>query len=645
VTDLSVIVVSYNVRAFLEQCLVSVERAMEGLDADVWVVDNRSVDGSVDMVRRRFPWVNVIANEDNVGFSVANNQAIRACDGRHVVLLNPDTVVREDTFRNCLAYADANPKLGGLGVPMYDGTGRYLPESKRGLPTPWAALCRMSGVHRLAPRSRTLNAYYAGHVAEHETAPVDILSGAFMWMRKAALDEVGLLDEQFFMYGEDIDLSWRLVAGGWENHYFAGTSIIHYKGESTKKGSLNYVMVFYRAMLLFAAKHFEGGQARAFSAMIRGAIYGRAALAIARRLASRWGDLMRVAALTALAVLGIMAVLQSAGGKSYVWPDAAWQVLALVAAQITGTWALGGYREARHGRTLSGHVLAWLGASMLTLVVYSLWPESWRFSRFMVLALLTLHAAFHGAVTFRTWKRSGNPFRIRRLLVAGEDMAAMVDLLRRNEGERVRQQSFALWAGGRLPEDAVSMQGVPWVGVERDIEEAVQIHNLDEVVFSGRDVRNDVIVEALPALGKRHVTCRIAWTDVGDVMSSGGASREAFVAFRNGLHVPEVARTKRAFDVASALLLGVAAPWLVLTGRGSWLGAAGRVLTGRATWVSPGAMRWEVPFVWDVTHGLTGRGAERKAFTHAQDYHWRKDLAVVADALISRRAIISHGHH
>jgi uncharacterized membrane protein len=453
------------------------------------------------------------------------------------------------------------------------------------------------------------------------------------------------LDEQFFMYGEDIDLSWRLVAGGWENHYFAGTSIIHYKGESTKKGSLNYVMVFYRAMLLFAAKHFEGGQARAFSLMIRGAIYGRAALAIARRLASRWGDLIRVAVLTALAVLGVMAFMQAVGGKSYMWPNAGWQVLALVATQISGTWALGGYREARHGRTLSGHVLAWLGASMLTLAVYSLWPESWRFSRFMVLILVVVHAAFHAAVTFRSWKRSGNPFRIRRLLVAGADMVAMVDLLRRNEGERVRQQSFALWAGSRLPEDAAEMQGTPWIGVERDIEEAVQIHSIDEVVFSGRDVRNEVIVEALPAMGKRHVKCRIAWTDVGDVMSSGGASREAFVAFRNGLHLPEVARTKRAFDVALSFVMWTAAPWLVLTGRGGWLGASWRVMAGRATWVSPGTLRSEVPFVWDVGQGLSGRGAERKAFTHAQDYHWRKDLAVVADALISRRAIISHGHH
>ena len=644
-TDLSVIIVSYNVRAFLEQCLVSVERAMHDMAVDVWVVDNRSVDGSVDMVRERFPWVRVIANEDNVGFSVANNQAIRACEGRHVVLLNPDTVVGEDTFRMCLAHADAHPKLGGMGVPMYDGTGKYLPESKRGLPAPWPAFCRMSGLHRLAPKSRRFNGYYAGHVGEHETAPVDILSGAFMWMRKEALDEVGLLDEQFFMYGEDIDLSWRLVEGGWENHYFAGTRIIHYKGESTKKGSLNYVMVFYRAMLLFAAKHFEGSQARAFSWMIRTAIYGRAALAVIRRLFSRWGDLLRVALVTALALVGVMWASQVGLGKSFIWPNAGWQAMGLVAVQVLGMWAGGGYRVARERGGASRHVLAWLLASLMTLAVYSLFPESWRFSRGVVLLLPWIHGVVHALVLARAVKRHGNPYHIRRLLVAQTDLGSMAELLRRNEGERVRLTMHALWAGDADPQEWPQLQGVPWVGRIRDVEEAVQIHNVDEVVFSGKDVRTESMVSALPVLGRMGVKCRIAWTDVGDVMSSGGASREAFVAFQRGLHRPEVARTKRVFDLVMVFLVWGVSPIMWFTGRGDWVRFSMHVLRGKGTWVRPGNLQVTERHGLDLTEGLKGRAADRKAFTHAQDYHWRKDLAVVADALISRRAIISHGHY
>ena len=635
-TDLSVIIVSYNVRAFLEQCLVSVERAKEGMSMDVWVVDNRSVDGSVDMVQSRFPWVHVVANEDNVGFAVANNQAIAQCQGKHVLLLNPDTVVREDSFKRCLAHAEAHPKLGGMGVPMFDGTGRYLPESKRGLPTPWAAFCRMSGLHRLAPKSRAFNAYYAGHVAMEETATIDILSGAFMWMRKEALDEVGLLDERFFMYGEDIDLSWRLVEAGWENHFFAETSIIHYKGESTKKGSLNYVMIFYKAMLLFAAKHFEGRQAKAFSWIIRTAIYVRAVLAISRRLLARWRNAKSVLIGTAVGMAPLAWMWDKWWEKCLHWPGTAGLLSALLGTQMVAMWAFGGYRPEQQRSTFSRHLVAWTIASLLTLVMYSLWPESWRFSRVLVLLLVLLHGTMHAAVMYRASKRSGNPFFVRRLLVAGQDLEDMVELLRRNEGVRTRLKAVGIWAGEDTSTKRPNVQGVPWVGTIRDIEEAIQIHKLDEVVFSGRDVRIDTIVEALPMLGNRRVKCRIAWTDVGNVMSSGGAAREPFVAFQRGLHLPEVARTKRTFDVVFSVVMIVSSPVLIVARKVGWITMAWKVLIGQCTWVSPGNLKTVKPHLFDAFQDLQGRAAIRKAFTHAQDYHWRKDLAVVVDALISR---------
>ena len=238
---LSVIIVSYNVEGFLSQCLTSVERAIKQVgenEVEVFVVDNDSVDATCEIVKTKFPWVNLIENKENTGFSVANNQAIKISKGEYVLLLNPDTVVSENTFKACVEYSDAHPKLGGLGVPMYDGSGKYLPESKRGIPTPLASLCRISGLYRLAPKSQKLNSYYAGHIDKDSTAEIEILSGAFMWMRAEALKEVGVLDEAFFMYGEDIDLSWRIVKGGWENHYFSQTQIIHYKEKALRKGAL-----------------------------------------------------------------------------------------------------------------------------------------------------------------------------------------------------------------------------------------------------------------------------------------------------------------------------------------------------------------------------------------------------------------------
>ncbi|MCC6685243.1 MAG: glycosyltransferase family 2 protein, partial [Bacteroidia bacterium] len=230
---LSVIIVNYNVKHFLEQALHSVRKACAGIDAEVWVVDNRSVDGSVEMVQQKFPEVKLIANRENLGFSKANNQAILQSGGQYVLLLNPDTVVEEDTFNKVIAFMDRTPDAGSVGVKMIDGKGNFLPESKRGLPTPKVAFYKIFGLSKLFPRSHKFGRYHLGYLSENETHAVDVLAGAFMMLRKKALDETGLLDETFFMYGEDIDLSYRITKAGYKNYYFPETTIIHYKGEST----------------------------------------------------------------------------------------------------------------------------------------------------------------------------------------------------------------------------------------------------------------------------------------------------------------------------------------------------------------------------------------------------------------------------
>ena len=211
--------------------------------------------------------------------------------------------------------------------------------------------------------------------------------------------------------------------------------------------------------------------------------------------------------------------------------------------------------------------------------------------------------------------------------------------------ERFKNQTFALWAGKVLPSNLSNIHGATWIGTAQDVLEASVIHQVDEVIFSGRDVKVSDILDWLPALGHRNVQCRIAWTDAGDVMSSGGASREAFVGFHRGLHKPEVARSKKAFDRLVAVAILLASPWLWLTRRKGWGASALAVLLGQKTWVSAGSFRWMQPAVLELSEGLSERAATRRSFTHAQDYHWRKDFAVVVDALISRRAIISHGHH
>ena len=281
--NLSVIIVSYNVRYFLEQCLKSVIQASHALDVDIFVVDNCSEDDSVSMVQTRFPEVKLIINTDNKGFSKANNQAIRLSESDYILLLNPDTVLEEDALIKTLHFMETHPGAGGLGIKMIDGYGHFLPESKRGLPTPWASFCKMSHLSQLFPRSAYFNHYHLGNLAENETNQIEVLAGAFMLLRRKVLDHIGLLDEDFFMYGEDIDLSIRITKSGSFNYYFPEARMIHYKGESTRKGSLNYVRVFYGAMLIFARKHFGGKNERLLSLVILPGVYSRAGLAMISR--------------------------------------------------------------------------------------------------------------------------------------------------------------------------------------------------------------------------------------------------------------------------------------------------------------------------------------------------------------------------
>lgn len=253
---LSVIIVNYNVRHYLAQCLRSVRASARDIETEIFVVDNASQDGSAQYLKTRFPDVHFIFNSRNVGFGRANNQAIRAARGEYILFLNPDTLLTEDTLRESLAYAEQQTNLGALGVRMLSDNGRFAPESRRGLPTPWTSLCKITGLTALFPHSRRFGRYYMGYLDELQPSEIEIVSGAFMLVRREALDTAGWFDPTFFMYGEDIDLSYRLLKAGYTNYYYP-TPILHYKGESTHRSTYRYVHVFYGAMLIFFRKHFR----------------------------------------------------------------------------------------------------------------------------------------------------------------------------------------------------------------------------------------------------------------------------------------------------------------------------------------------------------------------------------------------------
>ncbi len=283
---LSIIIVNYNVKRFLYQCLQSVESAINAVGselagcADIWVVDNASHDGSIEFLAQHFPNVHFVRNEENVGFSKANNKAIHLSSGEYVLLLNPDTIVSTDAIVKSVKWMDEHPNAGATGVALHSAKGAFAWESRRGVPTPLVSFCKISGLNRVFPRHRIIGRYYMRFLDRSEASKIEILSGAYMMLRRKAIEQVGVLDEDFFMYGEDVDLSYRLLKGGWKNYYLPHP-IIHYKGESEHPSTIRYVNVFHQAMIIFYAKHFSR---RYFLSglLIRLAVYFKAFLTLVK---------------------------------------------------------------------------------------------------------------------------------------------------------------------------------------------------------------------------------------------------------------------------------------------------------------------------------------------------------------------------
>ena len=279
---LSIIIVNYNVKYFLEQCLCSVQKAIFDPETEVIVVDNNSSDESVPYLREKFPSVKFICNKENIGFAKANNQGWKMARGKYILFLNPDTIMREDCLKKSITVLEAQPAIGALGIHMIDGSGRFLPESKRGFPTPAASLFKLSGLTNFFPRSKTFAQYYLGHLPEKENNDTDVLSGAYMMLRNEVLQKTGGFDETFFMYGEDVDLSYRTREAGFRNYYLAETGIMHFKGESTRK-DIQYLKLFYNAMNIFVQKHYKK-QSWWFVILLQIAIWFRAVLSFSRKL-------------------------------------------------------------------------------------------------------------------------------------------------------------------------------------------------------------------------------------------------------------------------------------------------------------------------------------------------------------------------
>ena len=579
--DLSVVIVNYNVVFFLEQCLNSVFAASKNLNVQIFVVDNNSVDGSINMLKENFSSVVLIENKENVGFSKANNQAIKRANSPYVLLLNPDTVIEEDTFDKCIDFMNSNADCGGLGLRMLDGKGNFLPESKRGFPSPSVSFYKIFGLSYLFPKSQKFGRYHLGFLSEFEVNEVDVLSGAFMLLRKVTLEKVGLLDEQFFMYGEDIDLSYRIKLGGYKNYYFPETKIIHYKGESTKKSSVNYVFVFYKAMILFAKKHFSNKNANLFSFAINLAIYMRASLSLINRFVKKIATPFLNAALTYLALFFLADYWRNAAIQ---FPEYVFYISIplYIFVFILFAWLIGVYDKG-----IRNHIIwkATIFASIFILVIYALLPKDWQFSRLFILTASLVFVLQHYLVLItqnllKTHK-IGLPSTIKKRFAIIGDQAEFIRVKKLLELTYPTIENIIGVYINKNYEEAS--------GSNLQLNEIIQVHTINEIIYCAKDVRAKDIIEGMTKIESQDIEFKIAQPNTSYLIGSNSIDNSGdFYALNfSALSKAENIRSKRLFDFFFSIILLLLSPilFVIIKFKAKFISNLFRILSGKKSFV------------------------------------------------------------
>ena len=633
----------------MEQTLLSTLRAAERLPTQIIVVDNNSKDHTPTLVREQFPTVELIANTVNTGFATANNQGIERAKGEFILFLNPDTAVQEDTFEKIVQFMQADPSIGGLGVHMIDGTGAFLPESKRGFPSPLVAFYKTFGLSKIFPRSPHFNQYHLGYLEEYANHQVDVLSGAFMAMPRKVLNEIGYWDEAFFMYGEDIDLSYRVVKAGYKNYYLADTTIIHYKGESTKKGSLNYVKTFYEAMIIFARKHFQGSKANVFVWMLQGAIYFRAFLTILSNASKRGflllGDLLLVYS-GLFVIKNVWAQLRfyDAGYYDNNQMLLYFNLPIYVLLWVVGIYVRGGYdQNARTKHLITGTLLG----TVIISILYAFFPQELRSSRMLILlgGLWTVVATYTtrsllSLVRYNTIFWSQSRKRQMALIGSAEESQRVLNLL--------YQAQVAFNYRGRISAESTSTEDQKAIlGTLDDLPQLLELYGINEVIFCGTDVSYTTIIQQMLA-NKTQLRYKIvpAQSDYIIGSDSKDSASDWYTVHMNYPIANSMQRhNKRLLDLLYSSLFLLAAPILLfLLEQGSGLlPNIWAVLRGQKTWVGyvPESTLQElpplVPAVLTPADGLSEKVAtvatkQRLNRFYAKDYESNSDWQIIRRA-------------
>jgi O-antigen biosynthesis protein len=550
--QLSVIIVNYNVKYFLEQCLCSVTKAIFQMEGEIFVVDNYSSDGSKEYFSNKFKQVRFIWHLQNSGFAKANNIAEKIASGKYILFLNPDTIVSEDCFEKCIAFFESHPEAGALGIKMLDGSGRFLKESKRSFPSPLTSLYKLSGLTWLFPGSKVFARYHLGNLDANINHEVDVLAGAFMMVPKKVIETIGNFDEDYFMYGEDVDLSYRIQKGGYKNFYFAESAVLHFKGESTKKGSLNYIKMFYKAMSIFAYKNYGGTKAGFYNFMIQAAILLSAFISTLAR-GMRWIGMPVIDATIILMSFWVVKLIWSIYIRREVnySPNMliiAFPVFTLVF--LAGSYFSGlydnGYKQSRLNKST-------LIAFSVLLSGYALLPETLRFSRGILVFGSLL--AYFVMIVMRGWlvklkviENSSEGDEHRQTIVVGteKDFAGAHALMQRaGIDKRVL---------GRV--DVNGITSINAIGNLSQLTHLLQFYPIKEVIFCEGKLSFKKIIELVEQIPK-HI--RIKFHAASSASIIGSDNRDASGKFVSTdkiyrLSMPVHRRNKNLIDVLISLL-------------------------------------------------------------------------------------------
>lgn len=619
--DIGIVIVNYNVRHFLTQCLQSIRNSeLRDLKLEIWVVDNASLDGSVGLIKNDFPEVHLIANENNLGFSVANNQAIRQMDAKYILLLNPDTVLEEDTLHSCYDFMEDHLNAGALGVKMIDGAGKFLPESKRQIPDIWNSFCKLSYLSELFPRSRWFSGYNLGYLPENETNEIQVLCGAFMFMRSEALLKTGLLDENFFMYGEDIDLSYRIIRAGYKIYYFPETSIIHYKGESTKKSSLNYVKTFYGAMHIYVNKHYGQGNAKNFARFIRFAIYMRAVLSSMSRMLRNWG----IPVLDFIFIWILMSNIKNVWAEIYFQDSTYYSQTNIdtVLGAYTLVWVfflwLSGHYDPKSSefRTMSGIGLG----TLFILIAYALLPEALRTSRALILigSLVSIFIVMVSRYLFR-FNRGSSGYEsggINIAIVAEKINAQKLVHIINSANLKIENIHFI----SPLP-----ARNDPFFSNDvKSLPKVVKTLKIHEIIYSSEDMSMKDIIHSMTSM-ESEVAFRIGGDDSLRIIGSKNKNQQGELYSLDVLYKlsdPQNKRYKRLTDIVLSILLVVLIPLLLII-NGFKLRLVKNILSvlaGNNTWLGYGGNHSDYSFLPELPAGIIKFPMTTKAISYAEDH-------------------------